>query len=325
MGRFSDNSYYRYVYDIKNKPILEKEEVIELSDKVKSGDEEARAEFIEKNLRLVVKIAQSYANESFSISDIIQEGNIGLIRAVDTFDASKGYTFATYATQCIKNEISTFFNRDASSVKYSRKINHDIYQCKKFEKEYEDKYGCEPTVEETSNAINMSREKVEKLKDYNKKIVNLDTLISLEEELGNFCDEIQDGDMSVLEDKIENLKNKITDVYGIKGVNLINSNQFFEISDKTTEDIILEKDFYSDIHDLVYNSYLFPQEIEVLECRFGLGNRESLSLRSIGMIHGVKKDSVRNKENKALRKLKIAASMRGLNSYLTDTVEETKK
>jgi RNA polymerase sigma factor (sigma-70 family) len=188
-----------YLKEISNYPLLSREEEVEISKHIAEGDEEAKKKLIASNLRLVVNIAKKYSKLGIPLQDLIQEGNIGLIKAAEKFDYKKGKKFSTYATFWIKQSILRYISSNNKVIRHPVYVYDNLAKIRKFISEYKAKYEREPSIEKIAKATGIKKKDVEKYLELNEVTIN-----SLDEpygEIGNLYGTIADKS-EYIEDKI---------------------------------------------------------------------------------------------------------------------------
>lgn len=201
------SSVKMYLKEIGRYKLLTKEEEIELAEKVKNGNPAAKVTLINHNLRLVVSIAKRYMGRGMSFSDLIQEGNLGLIKAVDKYDLSKGFRFSTYATWWIKQNISRAVMDQGRSIRIPVHVIELMSNIKKVERDFQQKYGREPKEEEVAAILNLDVKKIKDAYASMKDATSLDIMVGDEEDttVGSFIeDESVALDFSAIEDEGRN-------------------------------------------------------------------------------------------------------------------------
>ena len=266
-----------YLKEIGKVPLLSAEEEIELAIRIAQDDADAKKRLAEANLRLVVSIAKRYVGRGMQFLDLIQEGNLGLIKAVDKFDYTKGFKFSTYATWWIRQAITRAIADQARTIRIPVHMVETINKVKKTSNLLLHENGREPTAEEIAEQINMPVERVREIIRVSQEPVSLETPIGEEEDshLGDF---IQDEDVPEPADAASMmlLKEQIGKVLGT----------------------------------------LTPREAKVLALRFGLEDGHSHTLEEVGKEFNVTRERIRQIEAKALRKLRHPSRSKQLKDYL---------
>ena len=266
-----------YLKEIGKVPLLTAEEEIDLAQKMEAGDEEAKKRLAEANLRLVVSIAKRYVGRGMLFLDLIQEGNLGLIKAVEKFDYRKGYKFSTYATWWIRQAITRAIADQARTIRIPVHMVETINKLIRISRQLLQELGREPTPEEIAEEMNMSVERVREILKISQEPVSLETPIGEEEDshLGDF---IQDDNVPVPADAAAFTMLK---------------EQLEEVLDTLTE-----------------------REQKVLRLRFGLDDGRARTLEEVGKEFNVTRERIRQIEAKALRKLRHPSRSRKLKDYL---------
>lgn len=265
-----------YLNDISKYKLLSSEEEIELAKKIANGDEEAKRLFIKSNLRLVVSIAKRYTNTGAQLQDLIQEGNIGLIEAVDRFDYTLGYKFSTYAIWWIKQTIRHFLAKHMRNISVAYNINDKITKIKKYQIEFYIKNGREASIKELSEHFSVSEKRIEEI------IVFAQDTVSLDQN-------IKDNESITLGDSV-------TDNNSI-----------------SPEDYAFHEKLKDDIEILL--SILNERERQIIIRRFGLDGNNSSTLAEIGKEYNLTRERIRQIENSALKKLYKDANDKKLYNY----------
>ncbi len=272
-----DDHVKMYLKEIGKVNLLDAQQELELAQKMADGDEEAKKRLAEANLRLVVSIAKRYVGRGMSFLDLIQEGNLGLIKAVDKFDYSKGYKFSTYATWWIRQAITRAIADQARTIRIPVHMVETINKLVRVSRQLVQELGREPTPEELAKELNISVEKVREISKISQEPVSLETPIGEEEDshLGDF---IPDDDAPAPSDAASFvlLKEQLVDVL------------------KT----------------------LTPREEKVLRLRFGLDDGRQRTLEEVGKEFNVTRERIRQIEAKALRKLRHPSRSKKLKDYL---------
>ena len=266
-----------YLKEIGKVPLLSAEEEIELAKRMELGDQEAKKRLAEANLRLVVSIAKRYVGRGMLFLDLIQEGNLGLIKAVEKFDYRKGYKFSTYATWWIRQAITRAIADQARTIRIPVHMVETINKLIRVSRQLLQELGREPTPEEIAAEMNMPVERVRELLKLSQEPVSLETPIGEEEDshLGDF---IQDDNVPVPADAaaFTLLKEQLEEVLGT----------------------------------------LTEREQKVLTLRFGLEDGRARTLEEVGKEFNVTRERIRQIEAKALRKLRHPSRSRKLKDYL---------
>ena len=266
-----------YLKEIGKVPLLSAEEEIELAKRMEEGDLEAKKKLSEANLRLVVSIAKRYVGRGMLFLDLIQEGNLGLIKAVEKFDYRKGYKFSTYATWWIRQAITRAIADQARTIRIPVHMVETINKLIRVSRQLLQELGREPLPEEIAEEMNMPVERVREILKISQEPVSLETPIGEEEDshLGDF---IQDDNVPVPSDAaaFTLLKEQLVEVLGT----------------------------------------LTEREQKVLRLRFGLDDGRARTLEEVGKEFNVTRERIRQIEAKALRKLKHPSRSRKLKDYL---------
>ena len=266
-----------YLKEIGKVPLLSAEEEIELAKKMEQGDENAKKRLAEANLRLVVSIAKRYVGRGMLFLDLIQEGNLGLIKAVEKFDYRKGYKFSTYATWWIRQAITRAIADQARTIRIPVHMVETINKLIRVSRQLLQELGREPTPEEIAEEMDMPVDRVREILKISQEPVSLETPIGEEEDshLGDF---IQDDNVPVPADAaaFTLLKEQLIEVLGT----------------------------------------LTEREQKVLRLRFGLDDSRARTLEEVGKEFNVTRERIRQIEAKALRKLRHPSRSRKLKDYL---------
>ena len=267
-----------YLREIGRFPLLTAEEEVELAKRVEKGDEEARRRLIQANLRLVVSIAKRYTGRGLSFLDLIQEGNIGLMRAVEKFDWRRGYKFSTYATWWIRQGVTRAIADQARTIRIPVHMVETINKYKRVARELEQRLGREPEPEEVAAAMeDLSVEKARQIVKIRRKPASIEALVG------------EDGD--------SRLKDFLPDEETI-----------------SPEDLASHSLLKSKIREVLDS--LEPRERKVLELRFGLKGDRPKTLEEVGKVFNVTRERVRQIEAKALRRLRHPSRAKGLKGFL---------
>lgn len=273
----TDDPVRMYFKEIGKVPLLTAEEERDLAIRIEQGDEEAKKKLCESNLRLVVSIARRYLNRGLSFLDLIQEGNLGLIKAVEKFDYTKGYKFSTYATWWIRQAITRSIADQARTIRIPVHMVETINKLIRISRQLLQEYGREPTSEEIAEEMGITVEKVREIKKISQDPVSLETPIGEEEDshLGDF---IPDEDIPSPVDAAA-----------------------YSMLQKQLREVL---DTLSD------------REKKVLILRFGLDDGRPRTLEEVGKEFNVTRERIRQIEAKALRKLRHPSRSKKLKDYL---------
>ncbi len=276
-GTNVDDHVRMYLKEIGKVPLLTADEEYELARKMSEGDEDAKQKLIETNLRLVVSIAKKYVGRGLLFLDLIQEGNLGLIKAVEKFDYAKGYKFSTYSTWWIRQSITRAIADQARTIRVPVHMVETINKLIRVSRQLLQEYGRDATPEEIAKEMNMSLDKVREIMKIAQEPVSLEMPIGEEEDtrLGEF---IPDEDAP---------------------------------APSEAASFMLLKEQLVDVLDT-----LTPREERVLRLRFGLDDGRSRTLEEVGKVFNVTRERIRQIEAKALRKLRHPSRSRKLKDFL---------
>ncbi|MDX2082308.1 MAG: RNA polymerase sigma factor RpoD/SigA [Terrimicrobiaceae bacterium] len=265
----SDTGFQLYLREIARFPLLTPEEEVKLARKIKRGDMEARAKMVRSNLRLVVKIARDYSNYGLPLLDLISEGNIGLMKAVERFDPKKGGKLSTYAAWWIKQSIKRALANQSKTIRLPVHLVDKIAKMRRVATQMTEELGREPTDDELAEEIGLSASKVSALKSAAIRPTSLDQPIG-DDDSTEFSEIVGDADA---QDPFEMLR---------------------------------DKDLRDEVGDLL--DVLDERERRIINSRFGLDGQRPKTLEEVGEKFGVTRERIRQLQNIALNKLRKALS-----------------
>lgn len=266
-----------YLNEIGKVPLLTKDEEVELAKRMERGDETAKRKLIESNLRLVVSIAKKYVGRKLLFLDLIQEGNLGLMKAVEKFDYRKGYKFSTYATWWIRQAITRAIADQARTIRIPVHMLENINKLSRVQKQLVQKLNREPLPEEIAEEMNIEVDKVRNMMKIAQKPISLETPIGEDQnsQLGDF----------------------------------IEDDQIQAPAEAATYTMLKEQ-----LLDVLET--LTPREQKVLRLRFGLDDEKTRTLEEVGKKFGVTRERIRQIQAKALRKLRHPSRSKQLKGFL---------
>ena len=266
-----------YLKEIGQIKLLTMDEELDLAERIQNGDEQAKNILAEANLRLVVSIAKRYVGRGMLFLDLIQEGNIGLMKSVEKFDVSKGYKFSTYATWWIRQAITRAIADQARTIRVPVHMVETINKLARIQRQLTLELNREPTEEELAKKMNVSVEKIREIYKISQEPVSLETPIGEEDD-------------SHLGDFIKDERNLSPEEYA---TNEMLKDEIAEVLETLTE-----------------------REEKVIRLRFGLEDGKSRTLEEVGQLFGVTRERIRQIEAKALRKLRHPSRSRKLKDYM---------
>ena len=272
-----DDPVRLYLKEIGKVPLLTNEREKELAERMMAGDQSAKTELVEANLRLVVSIAKRYVGRGMYFLDLIQEGNLGLMKAVEKFDYTKGYKFSTYATWWIRQAITRAIADQARTIRIPVHMVETIHKVSRYSRQMLQELGREATAEEIGEKMDMSADKVREIMKIAQDPVSLETPIGEEEDshLGDF---IPDDDTPS--------------------------------PAEATSTNILREELERQLHTLT------PREEHVIKLRFGLYDGRTRTLEEVGKEFDITRERIRQIEAKALRKLRHPSRARHLRGFM---------
>ena len=276
-GLAIDDPVRMYLKEIGKVPLLDNDAELVLAEKMAHGDVEAKKQLVEANLRLVVSIAKRYVGKGMFFLDLIQEGNLGLMKAVDKFDYRKGYKFSTYATWWIRQAITRAIADQARTIRIPVHMVETIHKVSRYSRQLLQEYGREASAEEIAEKMGTSADKIREIMKIAQDPVSLETPIGEEEDthLGDF---IQDDDSPA--------------------------------PAEAASYALLREQLNEVLHTLT------PREEHVLKLRFGLDDGRTRTLEEVGKEFNITRERIRQIEAKALRKLRHPSRSKRLKDYL---------
>ena len=264
----SDSNIKIYLREIGQTPLLTREEEVKLARRIKKGDLAARQHMIKANLRLVVKIAHDYSNFGLPLLDLISEGNIGLMKAVERFDPKKGGKLSTYAAWWIKQSIKRALANQSKTIRLPVHLVDKIARMRRVAMQLSEELGREPTDEELSEELNIPATKIQQLRTASIRPASLDASVG------------QDDDSASLGEMI-----------GDEGA-------------ATPYQMLRDSNLRDSVMDLLH--VLDDRELKIIRMRFGLDGKKEMTLEEVGKKFGVTRERIRQLQNIALRKIKRA-------------------
>lgn len=260
-----DNSIKIYMREMGQFSMLSAEKEIELANRIAEGDQSAKNELVEANLRLVVSLARHYQGCGLSYQDLIQEGNIGLIKAAEKFDVSKGFRFSTYASWWIKQALSRAIADQSRTIRIPVHMTENINKFKKTERELLSKLNRKPKIKEIADAMGISEKQAKEIQSYIVEPTSLDIQVG------------DDDDTTI--------------------------GSFIEDTHFVNPESAYIKESNGDVVNAVLDT-LSDREANILRLRFGIGGKKAMTLEEVGKEYGLTRERIRQIEAKALRKLR---------------------
>ncbi|HUB67271.1 MAG TPA: RNA polymerase sigma factor RpoD/SigA [Candidatus Methylacidiphilales bacterium] len=261
-----DSGIKIYLREIGQTPLLTREEEVKLARRIKKGDQAARQQMIKANLRLVVKIAHDYASYGLPLLDLISEGNIGLMKAVERFDPKKGGKLSTYAAWWIKQSIKRALANQSKTIRLPVHLVDKIARMRRVAMQLAEEFGREPTDEELAEELNMTAAKIAQLRTAAIRPASLDAAVGQEEDGASLGDMI--GDESA----------------------------------HTPSDMLSDKNMRAAVMNMLH--VLDERELKIITMRFGLDGKKEMTLEEVGRKFKVTRERIRQLQNIALRKIK---------------------
>ncbi len=279
MMNSDDNILSMYLKDINKIPLLSREEEIELATRAAQGDKVAKDKIVQANLRFVVNVAKKYQNHGIDLLDLISEGNIGLITAIDRFDVTKGYHFISYAVWWIRQSILKAICEKSRMIRLPLNRANELVQIEQARKAVAGGKGEEEEMTQVAQLLGMTSQHVRELVNISRDMVSLDTPIGTSEE---------------------------------SSVTIGDNTEDFRY--QSPEEAAMETVMQDELEDVL--SSLPQKEAQVLRYRFGLNGNKSMSLKEVGDKFNLTKERIRQIEKKAIRRLQTPATMDRLSAFV---------
>jgi RNA polymerase primary sigma factor len=273
-----ENILSMYLKEINKVPLLTREEEQNYARRAADGDQLAKNKLIQANLRFVVNVAKKYQNQGLPLADLISEGNIGLMNAIERFDVSKGYHFISYAVWWIRQAILKAICEKSRMIRLPLNRANELVQIEKMRKELQSGSKGDPEIHEIARALDMKEEHVADLINISRDMVSLDTPI------------YDEKDSSILSDFVE------------------------DKDQKAPEESVIDRSLREDINTVL--STLSGKEADIIQYRFGLNGKRPMSLKEIGNRYKLTKERIRQIEKKALKRLQHPSRSHALRSYM---------
>jgi RNA polymerase primary sigma factor len=267
-----------YLKEINRIPLLTREEEVDLATRARDGEQLAKDKLVQANLRFVVNVAKKYQNQGLPLVDLISEGNIGLLNAIERFDVDKGFHFISYAVWWIRQAILKAICEKSRMIRLPLNRANELVQIEKVRKSISGNFGETEEMKEIARSLNMSEEHVTDLVNISREHVSLDTPVYREK------------DSSVLSDFVEDTVNALP------------------------EDVVMHASLKEEINSILET--LTDKEAEIIQFRFGLNGHAPMSLKEIGDRYNLTKERIRQIEKKAIKRLQHPTRSRYLESYV---------
>jgi RNA polymerase primary sigma factor len=269
-----------YLREINKIPLLTRDEEVALARSAKEGCQDAKDKLIQANLRFVVNVAKKYQNQGLTLSDLISEGNLGLITAVDKFDVEKGYHFISYAVWWIKQSILKAICEKSRMIRLPLNRANELLQIEKVKREIGSNKDGEADIEEIADFLDMDKSRINDLINASKEFVSLETPLS------------SDKDANTISDLMEDTKGA------------------------DPEEVLIDRTLQESIEGVL--ATLTEKESNVIKYRFGLNGERPHSLKEIGDKYNLTKERIRQIEKKAISRLRHPSRSQKLKSYVRD-------
>jgi RNA polymerase primary sigma factor len=266
-----------YLKEINNIPLLERDEEVELATQAAQGDQAAVKRLIESNLRFVVNVAKKYQNQGIPLADLINEGNIGLINAIERYDVDKGYHFISYAVWWIRQAILKAIYEKSRAIRLPLNRANELIQIQKAQKEITSQKGEDPELREIAALTQLDEQHIADLLSISRDMVSLETPVFTDKNNSELGDFIEDADY------------------------------------KSPEQEAVESSLKDDINNVLQT--LSEKEADIIEYRFGLNGKHPMSLKEIGDMYNLTKERIRQIEKKALERLRHPSRSKYLEAY----------
>jgi RNA polymerase primary sigma factor len=273
-----ENALSVYLKEINKVDLLTREEEVELATRAKEGDPRAKERLINANLRFVVNVAKKYQNQGLPLDDLISEGNIGLINAIERFEVEKGYHFISYAVWWIRQAILKAICEKSRTIRLPLNRANELVQIEKLKKELSVDNGEEASDKEIARLLGLSENMVRDLINISRDMVSLETPVFDEKQSSTLGDFVEDG------------------------------------SGQTPDALTISDSLKEEINKAL--ATLTDKESQIIQWRFGLNNNKPLSLKEIGTRYNLTKERIRQIEKKALQRLQQPTSQMGLDAYM---------
>ncbi len=271
-----DNILSMYLKEINRIPLLSREEEVELAKQARDGNERAKTKLVESNLRFVVNVAKKYQNQGLPLIDLINEGNIGLMNALEKYDVDRGYHFISYAVWWIRQAILKAVYEKSRTVRLPLNRANELLQIQKMQRQMLHENGEDATSEELAQALDMDPKLIDDLIAISRDMVSLDA-----------------------------------PVFGTPGNSTVGD--FVEDNYRSADDILMEKSLKEEINEAL--NVLSEKERDIIEMRFGLNGAIPMSLKEIGELYNLTKERIRQIEKKAIERMRQPMRSRELELY----------